>query len=247
MNWSRRREQPSAADPSEVLQRAIVDWRDAQEQQLHSPCSSCGTSAGQVDSLSARADVLSQLAPKAATALIEVTTGLPWVDAAGEALPFQGVPRWGVTTPGPAESEESLLASLNESVDHQYTERTTYWTRGELIARLQQAQALGYAHRTAKGWNWPFLCPDCQYDKLRRSSSGGRPKSLRDPVPPRVRFQVLQRDGFRCAYCGKSQQDGATLHVDHVVPVIDGGESEEGNLVAACDECNLGKGREPLP
>jgi 5-methylcytosine-specific restriction endonuclease McrA len=48
-------------------------------------------------------------------------------------------------------------------------------------------------------------------------------------------------------YCGKSQQDGATLHVDHVVPVIDGGDSEDGNLVTACDECNLGKGRDPLP
>ena len=40
----------------------------------------------------------------------------------------------------------------------------------------------------------------------------------RDPIPARLRFEVLNRDGFRCRYCGRSQRDGAVLHVDHVVP-----------------------------
>lgn len=247
MRWLRRREQPLVPDLGESVQRAILDWRDAQEHQLDSACSSCGAKSGLIDSLFARTDVLHQLAPKAAATLIEVTNGLPWVDATGRALPFQGVPHWGIHHPGAVESEDSLLAGLNEAVDHQYSDRTTYWTRGELIARLQQAEAIGYAQRTREGWNWPFLCPDCQYDKLRQSSSKVRPTSVREPVPPRIRFRVLQRDGFRCTYCGRSQQDGATLHVDHVVPVSDGGSSDDGNLVAACDECNLGKGSMRLP
>ena len=35
---------------------------------------------------------------------------------------------------------------------------------------------------------------------------------------------------------------GVVLHVDHVVPVAAGGTTSEDNLLAACEECNLGKG-----
>ena len=63
----------------------------------------------------------------------------------------------------------------------------------------------------------------------------------RDPIPAQLRFRVLQRDGFRCQYCGRSARDGATLHLDHVVPVAAGGETSEDNMISACDTCNLGK------
>ena len=65
----------------------------------------------------------------------------------------------------------------------------------------------------------------------------------RGPIPARLRFRVLERDGFRCRYCGKSGRDeGVVLHADHVVPVVAGGETTERNLVTACETCNLGKG-----
>jgi 5-methylcytosine-specific restriction endonuclease McrA len=65
----------------------------------------------------------------------------------------------------------------------------------------------------------------------------------RDPLPAALRFGILARDGFRCRYCGRTgDSPGVVLHVDHVVPVVAGGDSSEGNLVTACDECNLGKG-----
>jgi uncharacterized protein (DUF2249 family) len=51
----------------------------------------------------------------------------------------------------------------------------------------------------------------------------------------------MQRDCFRCQYCGRSSHDGATLHVDHVTPKIDGGSDDDGNLLTACSDCNLGK------
>ena len=59
-------------------------------------------------------------------------------------------------------------------------------------------------------------------------------------ISPNLRFQVLQRDGYRCVYCGRSSKDVA-LEVDHVVPVASGGKTEIGNLVSACWECNAGK------
>lgn len=57
---------------------------------------------------------------------------------------------------------------------------------------------------------------------------------------PRLRFQVLQRDGFTCQYCGAKPPD-VRLHVDHIKPVSMGGVSTMENLITACQECNQGK------
>lgn len=63
----------------------------------------------------------------------------------------------------------------------------------------------------------------------------------RIPIPPRLRYDVLRRDGFRCQYCGSSPQQDE-LHVDHVRPVARGGTNDMWNLRTACGRCNRGKG-----
>jgi 5-methylcytosine-specific restriction endonuclease McrA len=64
----------------------------------------------------------------------------------------------------------------------------------------------------------------------------------RHSTPARLRFTVLQRDSFRCRYCGRTATEpGVVLHVDHIVPVAAGGATSESNLVTACSDCNLGK------
>lgn len=68
----------------------------------------------------------------------------------------------------------------------------------------------------------------------------------REPIPAGLRFAVLNRDGFRCAYCGRGKADGVLLHIDHLVPVARGGRSELDNLVTACASCNLGKSAQDL-
>lgn len=58
-----------------------------------------------------------------------------------------------------------------------------------------------------------------------------------------LRYKILKRDKFRCKLCGaSSQEDGVILHVDHIHPISKGGLTEESNLRALCDRCNLGKG-----
>ena len=56
----------------------------------------------------------------------------------------------------------------------------------------------------------------------------------------RLRFLVLERDGFACHYCGRKAPD-VELHVDHVVSIARGGTNDPDNLVTACRDCNLGK------
>lgn len=67
------------------------------------------------------------------------------------------------------------------------------------------------------------------YSKLRKRTVG-----------PKLRFAVLERDGFKCRYCGRSAPEFQIV-VDHVIPFSKGGECVASNLVAACVECNIGK------
>ena len=80
--------------------------------------------------------------------------------------------------------------------------------------------------------------------RLRRPKAR-RPSSpiaaSRQPIPAGLRFAVLRRDGFRCAYCGRGEPESVKLHIDHIVPVARGGRTELENLVTACATCNLGK------
>lgn len=61
-------------------------------------------------------------------------------------------------------------------------------------------------------------------------------------VNDRLRYEVMQRDGFRCQLCGATQADGYKLHVDHIIPVSKGGKTEMNNLRTLCERCNMGKG-----
>jgi len=56
-----------------------------------------------------------------------------------------------------------------------------------------------------------------------------------------LRYDVMQRDGFRCKLCGATADDGYKLHVDHIIPVSKGGKTEISNLRTLCERCNMGK------
>lgn len=59
-------------------------------------------------------------------------------------------------------------------------------------------------------------------------------------ISPQKRYRVLERDGFKCRYCGTAATD-SHLVMDHVIPRKRGGRDYESNLTAACEECNAGK------
>ncbi len=102
----------------------------------------------------------------------------------------------------------------------------------QLVALRLITEARGQAFRLS-----PIPCVTCLSEGAEeREPSGGR-----EAIPPQLRFRVLQRDGFRCRYCGRGTAEGATLQLDHVVPVAAGGETTEANLMTACAECNAGK------
>jgi len=67
------------------------------------------------------------------------------------------------------------------------------------------------------------------------------PRGERKGISSKLRFQILQRDQFRCRACGRGPADDVKLVIDHVIPVDWGGSNDEDNLQALCEECNSGK------
>jgi len=56
-----------------------------------------------------------------------------------------------------------------------------------------------------------------------------------------LRYDILERDNYRCQICGATAADGIKLHIDHIIPVSKGGKTIYSNLRTLCDRCNLGK------
>lgn len=67
----------------------------------------------------------------------------------------------------------------------------------------------------------------------------------RKAISKKTRFEVFKRDGFRCVYCGATPL-AELLHVDHVIAVAQGGDSDMDNYCTSCVPCNLGKGARSL-
>ena len=60
-------------------------------------------------------------------------------------------------------------------------------------------------------------------------------------IPRNLRQRVIERDGLRCVYCDEDLSD-AEIHMDHVIPESQGGETTYNNLQVTCRKCNLAKG-----
>jgi hypothetical protein len=61
-------------------------------------------------------------------------------------------------------------------------------------------------------------------------------------IPIHLQRVVVERAKSHCEYCGLSQKgQEAQFHIDHVVPVVHGGETVVDNLALACVSCSLRK------
>ncbi len=73
-------------------------------------------------------------------------------------------------------------------------------------------------------------------------------------IPIDLKVEIIERDGFKCQLCGKfitSDKDARRLakhgcgmyHIDHIVPVNQGGRATLENLRLTCPTCNLKRKR----
>lgn len=57
-----------------------------------------------------------------------------------------------------------------------------------------------------------------------------------------IKLELIERDGFRCAYCSRAFIDLDDATLDHVIPNCVVGHWSPWNLVLSCDPCNNVKG-----
>lgn len=85
---------------------------------------------------------------------------------------------------------------------------------------------------------------DPLFQELIQESSAPDRAKYTHPENPRLvtgllREQVLQRDLWRCRYCGTQIGMGARqIHVDHIIPYAQDGLTVIDNLATACARCN---------
>lgn len=57
-----------------------------------------------------------------------------------------------------------------------------------------------------------------------------------------TRQAIYLRDNHTCYWCGKSEEDGIQLSLDHLTPWIFHGADNHRNLVTCCRKCNSKRG-----
>lgn len=102
------------------------------------------------------------------------------------------------------------------------------------------------------------VCKRHQYNAP-KSETGRQSRSVstsRVGIKPGQRSRIIDRANSRCERCGKHAAASETgLHVGHILSVKDASTNNVGdeivnsdeNLIAECDECNLGHGKGCLP
>lgn len=135
--------------------------------------------------------------------------------------------------------------SCRSCVTDEESERNDYWAPCERIATVPDLLSF-LGHVSGKLWidgtDFPSLLH--RLSAVLSEPPRAAPSQTRS-FSTALRFTILERDQFTCRYCGRSAPDVA-LHVDHIVPRVEGGTDHESNLVTACADCNLGKGRRLL-
>ena len=98
---------------------------------------------------------------------------------------------------------------------------------------------------TNKGYDfqWEHLLLMYVFDEDYQKYWFGKKKKPRQRthIPRGLRHEVFKRDNYTCQECGATKEDGAKLHIDHIIPVSKGGTDELDNLQTLCDKCNLNK------
>jgi hypothetical protein len=82
-------------------------------------------------------------------------------------------------------------------------------------------------------------------DLVRLLAELDQPKEKRSPITPDLRADVWDKSRGICWYCGGELHPFRNFHVDHILPVVDGGTNDLGNLVPCCQSCNTRKGPRP--
>jgi len=82
-----------------------------------------------------------------------------------------------------------------------------------------------------------FERPKFESSETKKPNKKGK---KRNHISKSIRHEVFKRDRYKCVECGASKEK-TTLHIDHILPISQGGTDELDNLQTLCEECNFAK------
>lgn len=131
----------------------------------------------------------------------------------------------------------------------------------EALVELVGVEKIGfYTHEAHKdevfgafpNWGEHQRVRDSKHKFPDPSDTGINDWYLRRFISIDMKAAIIERDEFKCALCGKQIADGieakklikmgsGLFHIDHIVPVVQGGRATEENLRLTCPSCNLSR------
>ena len=114
----------------------------------------------------------------------------------------------------------------------------------EHIPRIQSAFSPNLLHHIARvelsdsGINMEEL----NYEMLIEPGIVKGGKDRRKNIPQQLRERLLNDANHACEQCGVKAANGATLEIDHIVPISKSGSDDYENLQVLCATCNRKKG-----
>lgn len=119
----------------------------------------------------------------------------------------------------------------------------------EICQHCQEEYAVDYYYKINSKVILCNICADlflnvihkAQYGRFVSWSEDIKPsprKYTKQKIGNKLRFQVYERDGFRCVTCGVQKN----LTLDHIKPESKGGDTSFENLQTMCKSCNSSKG-----
>lgn len=117
--------------------------------------------------------------------------------------------------------------------------------REEVLERSRENYQANKEHRLAKGKEYREKNPHVfkRADKKRRELLANAERE------PYTREEIIQRDSERiggelvciCQICNEPIWDLKELHIDHIIPIIEGGADAPHNVRAAHKKCNISR------
>lgn len=85
-----------------------------------------------------------------------------------------------------------------------------------------------------------YLVQKCRILCMFKKNSLKSKNKKRGRISKSIRHEVFKRDNYKCVECGASKEN-IGLHIDHILPISQGGSDELDNLQTLCETCNIAK------